>query len=76
MFSTIAARLRAWREREQAYQELMALDDRSLSDIGLRRADIPFVLSGDVTRECDVIVKPTPAQPANANAAGSTRKVA
>jgi uncharacterized protein YjiS (DUF1127 family) len=44
MFSFIAARLRAWRERERAFGELMSLDDRSLADIGIRRADIPFVL--------------------------------
>jgi len=28
-----------WR-REQAYTDLMALDDRSLADIGLRRSDL------------------------------------
>jgi uncharacterized protein YjiS (DUF1127 family) len=73
-FQGVAARLRAWREREQAYGELMSLDDRSLADIGIRRADIPFVLAGEVTRERDVVVQPSFAPAANANA--SVRKVA
>ena len=29
-----------WRRRERAYAELMALDDHSLADIGIRRSDI------------------------------------
>jgi uncharacterized protein YjiS (DUF1127 family) len=44
---TAVARVRAWREREQARAELMSLDDRSLADIGLSRSDIPAVLSGE-----------------------------
>ena len=35
----------AWRQRERACNELYALDDRALADIGISRADIPFVLS-------------------------------
>ena len=35
----------AWRQRERAYNELYALDDRALADIGISRADIPCVLS-------------------------------
>ena len=34
-----------WRQRQRAYAELAALDDRSLADIGLTRSDIPYVLS-------------------------------
>ena len=35
-----------WRRREQAYAELMALDDRSLADIGIRRSEIPALVDG------------------------------
>jgi uncharacterized protein YjiS (DUF1127 family) len=74
-FQGIAGRLRAWREREQAYAELMSLDDRSLADIGIRRGDIPFVVAGELTRDRDVVVHPSFAPAANANAS-DIRKVA
>ncbi|HTZ37691.1 MAG TPA: DUF1127 domain-containing protein [Stellaceae bacterium] len=35
-----------WRRRQQAYAELMALDDRSLADIGIRRSEIPAIVEG------------------------------
>jgi uncharacterized protein YjiS (DUF1127 family) len=35
-----------WRARQRAYGELMALDDRSLADIGIRRSDIPALIDG------------------------------
>jgi uncharacterized protein YjiS (DUF1127 family) len=35
-----------WRARQRAYGELMALDDRSLADIGIRRSDIPAIIEG------------------------------
>jgi uncharacterized protein YjiS (DUF1127 family) len=35
----------AWRQRQRAINELYALDDRALADIGINRAEIPFVLS-------------------------------
>ncbi len=34
-----------WRQRQRAYAELYALDDRALADIGISRAEIPFVLT-------------------------------
>jgi uncharacterized protein YjiS (DUF1127 family) len=34
-----------WRQRNRAYAELAALDDRSLADIGITRSEIPYVLS-------------------------------
>jgi uncharacterized protein YjiS (DUF1127 family) len=37
---------RAWRARERAADELYALDDRTLAELGLRRSDIPFVAAG------------------------------
>jgi uncharacterized protein YjiS (DUF1127 family) len=44
----IAARnaFAAWRRRRLAYDELMALDDRSLADIGIRRSEIPAIVEG------------------------------
>jgi len=35
-----------WRRREHAYAELMALDDHSLADIGIRRSDIRAICEG------------------------------
>jgi uncharacterized protein YjiS (DUF1127 family) len=37
-----------WRRRQAAYEELSALDDRSLADIGINRSDIPYLFSRDV----------------------------
>jgi uncharacterized protein YjiS (DUF1127 family) len=45
LFHAIAARFADWRSRQRALAELSALDDRSLADIGLTRAEIPYVLS-------------------------------
>ena len=44
----VAARngLRELRRRQRAYVELMALDDRSLADIGLHRSQIPAIVEG------------------------------
>jgi uncharacterized protein YjiS (DUF1127 family) len=42
------ARFDAWRERRNAAKELCALDDRSLAELGLRRAEIPFVIAQPV----------------------------
>ena len=35
-----------WRRRQKAYSELMALDDRSLADIGLHRSQIAALVEG------------------------------
>ena len=35
-----------WRRREQAYAELMALDDHSLADIGIHRSQIGALIDG------------------------------
>ena len=39
-----------WRRRQVAYDELSALDDRSLADIGITRADIPNAHADALTR--------------------------
>jgi uncharacterized protein YjiS (DUF1127 family) len=41
--SALAA-LRAWRRRARARNELMALDNRTLHDLGLSRCDIPYLV--------------------------------
>ena len=38
--------LKAWRLRRQTYAELMALDDRTLADIGITRGEITQVAAG------------------------------
>ena len=48
--SKLAHSWREWfetrHEQQRAYRELMALDDSSLSDIGIARGNIPYVVSG------------------------------
>jgi uncharacterized protein YjiS (DUF1127 family) len=41
----VSASVAGWRQRQRAYAELSALDDRSLADIGITRSEIPYVLS-------------------------------
>ncbi len=41
----MAASYAAWRQRQHAYAELAALDDRSLADIGISRSEIRYVLA-------------------------------
>jgi uncharacterized protein YjiS (DUF1127 family) len=43
----VAEAYRCWRSRERAARELYARDDRSLADLGINRADIPFILNSD-----------------------------
>ena len=38
--------LSEWRHKQQAFAELMALDDRTLADIGLHRSQIPGIVEG------------------------------
>jgi len=44
--ATLVAKLRGWQERQRVLNELYAMDDRALADIGLCRGDIPFVVKG------------------------------
>jgi uncharacterized protein YjiS (DUF1127 family) len=60
--------LLARQQQRRALAELSAIDDRTLSDIGLRRSDIPFVAAGcaraiDATR----LAPSDPSSPANSN---------
>jgi len=50
LFVSAGKALSAWRRRERAYGELMALDDRSLADIGVRRSQIRALVEGDAPR--------------------------
>jgi uncharacterized protein YjiS (DUF1127 family) len=42
----VAAPIKEWRRSLQTREELMALDDRTLADIGLTRRDIPRLAAG------------------------------
>ncbi len=64
----IADRYIAWRERERAFAELSALDDRTLADLGLRRSDIPYVVYCKAQQRGATLATATPAaSPANRN---------
>ena len=45
LFKILTEYYEDWRQRERAYRELSALDDRSLADIGINRSEIPYVLA-------------------------------
>ena len=46
LFVAARAAIAGWRQRQRAYGELMALDDRSLADIGIRREEIRAIVEG------------------------------
>jgi uncharacterized protein YjiS (DUF1127 family) len=46
LFISAGRRFSEWRHRQQAYAELMALDDHSLADIGLHRSQIAGLVEG------------------------------
>jgi uncharacterized protein YjiS (DUF1127 family) len=46
LFIAAGKRFSEWRRRQQAYAELMALDDHSLADIGLHRSQIGNLVEG------------------------------
>jgi uncharacterized protein YjiS (DUF1127 family) len=47
---TIAEKLNAWRRYREAVRELSQMTDRELEDIGVRRGDIHYVVSGALPR--------------------------
>jgi uncharacterized protein YjiS (DUF1127 family) len=68
LIASIVERFNAWRERERAFAELDALDDRTLADLGLRRSDIPYVIYGKTAQRGAPLEAATQApSPANAN---------
>jgi uncharacterized protein YjiS (DUF1127 family) len=44
MVKTITEKLNAWLRYREAVRELSRLSDRELSDIGVRRGDIEFIV--------------------------------
>jgi uncharacterized protein YjiS (DUF1127 family) len=46
LFVAARSAFAGWRQRQRAYDELGALDDRSLADIGIHRSEIPSVVEG------------------------------
>jgi uncharacterized protein YjiS (DUF1127 family) len=46
LVAAMAKGIVAWQERRAAERELRSLDDRILRDIGISRADIPYVAAG------------------------------
>ena len=46
LFAAARSAFADWRRRQRAYDELMALDDRSLADIGLHRSQVPAIVEG------------------------------
>jgi uncharacterized protein YjiS (DUF1127 family) len=68
------AAFRAWRERERAAAELYALDDRALADLGLSRAEIPFILAYGAPERGPHVEEAGPPLPANCN--GDCRRAA
>jgi uncharacterized protein YjiS (DUF1127 family) len=53
LFASSWSALSQWRRREQAYSELMALNDRELADIGVRRSEIPAIVEGVYDSDSD-----------------------
>lgn len=47
------------RQRQRAYEELAALDDRALADIGIHRSEIPALVAG-VHRSAQAEAEPDP----------------
>jgi uncharacterized protein YjiS (DUF1127 family) len=47
LFDAVGHAFAEWRRKQQAYSELMSLDDRSLADIGIRRSEIPAIVEGN-----------------------------
>lgn len=67
IFGAIAQRFNDWRERERAFAELSALDDHTLADLGLRRADIPFVVFAKGREQVEQDATASHSVPANNN---------
>lgn len=60
-----------WRRRERAYGELMALNDRTLADIGIERCQIRALVEG-----AQVAARPAPPAPSHKRPRLASRKPA
>jgi uncharacterized protein YjiS (DUF1127 family) len=45
LFRSAGRAVADWRRRQRAYEELMALDDHCLADLGIRRSEINAYLA-------------------------------
>ena len=70
LFARAVASLARARRRRAAINELAALDDRNLKDIGLSRGDIPSVVSELLDSAPRTRIRTLPRQHAAASAAG------
>ena len=61
---TLVAMFRGWLVRQRVLNELYAMDDRALADIGLCRGDISHIVKGTTTAQPSPIRRDLPA-PAN-----------
>lgn len=43
MFDTVVKKLRSYSKYQETYRELSRLSARELSDLGISRADIPYI---------------------------------
>lgn len=50
-FKGLARHYGNWQRRQRALEELYALDDRSLADLGISRSEIPYVLARTPERD-------------------------
>ena len=48
LFVAARAAIARRRQRRRAFEDLMALDDRTLADIGIHRSQIPGLVAGGV----------------------------
>jgi uncharacterized protein YjiS (DUF1127 family) len=62
------AAFRAWRRRERDAAELYALDDYALSELGVSRAEIPYILAHSPWEREELGRAEEATRPANSNA--------
>jgi uncharacterized protein YjiS (DUF1127 family) len=60
LFCAGRAALADWRQRRQAYNDLMALDDRALADIGIHRSQIHGLVEAALDADKSVRQEPVP----------------
>ena len=55
-FAPLFSRYNEWRSRREGYAQLMAMDSRQLSDIGLTRGDVAAAVAGKAAMANDNVV--------------------